>query len=162
MSTTHALTLIRPWTFAILHVPGNLAKRVENRPWKPWDAVLGTRIALHAGRKYDHTAADDIAETLVIGDLMNKPRARDEGIVGTALVKGWIHWDDGVLSWSDTLTEAEAWSHKRSIWFFGPYGWVLDDVRTLATPIPCKGALSLWRMPEHVRAGVELQEATNG
>lgn len=37
-----------------------------------------------------------------------------------------------------------------SPWFFGPFGWALDEIRPLAEPVPCKGALGLWRVPEHI------------
>lgn len=36
---------------------------------------------------------------------------------------------------------------------FGPVCYLLDDARALPEPIPCKGALGLWRVPpEHVPA----------
>ena len=44
-----ALTLWRPWTWAVCHA----GKRIENRPWRPWLSVMGQEIALHAGKTYD-------------------------------------------------------------------------------------------------------------
>jgi hypothetical protein len=41
---------------------------------------------------------------------------------------------------------------SRSKWFWRPddgstnYGWVLADVTTLKTPVPCKGTLGLWQV----------------
>jgi len=32
----------------------------------------------------------------------------------------------------------------------GRYAWILDDVKPLATPIPYKGALSLWEFPDEL------------
>jgi hypothetical protein len=33
-----------------------------------------------------------------------------------------------------------------SPWYIpGEIGWVLRDVRTLPEPVPCRGALSLWK-----------------
>ncbi len=36
----------------------------------------------------------------------------------------------------------------------GRYAWLLADVRRLPTPIPCKGALGLWRVPADVEAQI--------
>ena len=33
-------------------------------------------------------------------------------------------------------------------------GWELDDVVALARPVPCKGLLGLWEMPESVERAV--------
>jgi len=35
---------------------------------------------------------------------------------------------------------------KRSKWFGGPFGWILENSRTLDKPIKCKGKLSLWKL----------------
>lgn len=32
----------------------------------------------------------------------------------------------------------------------GRYGWILKDIKALATPIPYKGALSLWEFPDEL------------
>lgn len=40
----------------------------------------------------------------------------------------------------------------KSPWFFGPFGWILEEIRPLAEPVPCKGALGLWTVPAHVEA----------
>lgn len=44
-------------------------------------------------------------------------------------------------------------------WFFGPYGWILDEVTKLALPVHCKGALGIWKMPDDViqRVNEQLQ-----
>lgn len=44
---THALTLWRPWAWAIIHGP----KRVENRTWKPPASFIGKRIGIHVFRQ---------------------------------------------------------------------------------------------------------------
>ncbi len=150
MSNLLALTLWRPWPFAILHLPEGEAKRVENRPWKPWASVIGKRIALHAGKHMD----DNVLRTLF--PLAVDVRAYDEGILGTAVVKGWICNEDSLLQskydYGGTLTAADAEAAYDSRWFFGPYGWVLEDVRALPEPIPCKGAQGLWTVPAAIAA----------
>lgn len=49
------------------------------------------------------------------------------------------------------LTEAE----RR--WWFGGFALVLANPRPLARPVPCKGALGLWRVPSDVARAVEAQ-----
>lgn len=145
------LTLWRPWHCAILYRTED-PKRVENRPWAPWSMVIGKRIALHAGKRFE----DDVADLLCVkGD----PRAQYMGIVGTAVVRGWIHVSKELLlpgadnlTHSDTLTRAEAQVYAGSRWFFGPYGWVLEDVRVLPEPIPCRGNQALWPVPDEIAA----------
>jgi len=67
--------------------------------------------------------------------------ARDEGIIGTAILKG-------VVTQADMRVAMLAVTHRTVLrWFSGPFGWVLDDVRTLAKPIPCKGQRGLWDLP---------------
>jgi hypothetical protein len=39
----------------------------------------------------------------------------------------------------------------------GRYAWLLSDVRRLATPIPWRGALSLWAVPDLLQLGIEDQ-----
>lgn len=149
-----AITLWRPWPYAILHQPPDIAKRVENRPWKPWASVIGKRVALHAGKKYDAAAelAMVVLETRVdVGDQ----RRFDQGIVGTALIKGWIC---NAHDYGGNINAHEAERAADSMWFFGPVGWVLDDVCALKTPIECSGAQGLWRLPDRVRHEIARQE----
>jgi len=143
-----ALTLWRPWHFAFLYLAED-PKRVENRPWRPWPHAIGKRIALHAGKHYDAEAAR------LIG-CEDDPRGRLQGIVGTAVVKGWIHYTDD-FAYSNTISLDEAQRAAASRWFFGPYGWLLDDVRVLDEPIPCSGALGLWHVPHAIE--LELLES---
>lgn len=42
----------------------------------------------------------------------------------------------------------------------GRWAWVLDDVRALPDPIPCRGGLSLWDVPADVEATLNLAGAT--
>jgi len=39
----------------------------------------------------------------------------------------------------------------------GRYGWVLTDVRALREPIPARGMLGLWEVPEDTQARVNRQ-----
>jgi hypothetical protein len=40
-------------------------------------------------------------------------------------------------------------------WFFGPYGFVLDNVQPLHRPVPARGKLGLWRADKRLVNKVE-------
>jgi hypothetical protein len=133
------LTLIRPWEAAILY----LGKPIENRKWRPSDKVRGQRIALHAGMGWEKTSLPYINENAV-GDLgrLNESRDRHSLIVGTVRVDGWWRVEE----------------RPPRQWAFGPWCWEFADPFPLPEPVPCKGALGLWRLPADVEACVLEQE----
>lgn len=155
-----ALTLHRPWPFVILRC----GKRVENRPWAPYKAVIGERIALHAGKGWDMRAEQYIEPDMTRGGRW-PVLAYAEGLVGTAVVAGWVNgavpWEPGEAPWHpgsarkhrygpETLAEDLALEAISSPFYFGPFGWVLEDVREFSAPIPCRGFQGLWNVPEEL------------
>lgn len=129
-SELRALTLWRPWPHAILYG----GKRLENRPWKPWERIIGHFIALHAGMKYDTDAAVAMREL----ELYDPPADKwcPKGvIVGVARVTGYVEESD-------------------SPWFSGPFGWTLDDVVPFLAPVKAKGMQGLWLVDEETKARV--------
>lgn len=140
------LTLWRPWAAAIVHGP----KRIENRPWFPSLSFLDRLwVAIHAGRRWDAAGARFIAETWT-----ECPAAIDH--------------DEEEAGWPSTFAEQGVVGVARVVevrpldevgpigaeWAFGPWCWMLEDVRALPTPIPCRGAQGLWRLPDAVLAAV--------
>lgn len=128
---TRALTLWRPWPWAILHA----GKRVENRGWPPPRWVIGHRIALHAGKRFDAEAARCMNRLAPLRTCPPSPE-QPTGIVGVARVVRCLEAPTGGL-YDDSIER----------WFVGPYGWVLDDVVALPRPIEWPGAQGLWHMP---------------
>ena len=120
-----ALTLWRPWAQAIIYGP----KRIENRSWRPVKWMIGERIAIHAGKKYDEDG-----EMWMLEYDLYRPENPDMcacGILGTAVITDCV-------------------SRSDDSWFCGPFGWVLDDIIALPSPIPCRGAQGLWDVPDDV------------
>lgn len=120
-----ALTLIQPWAWAIEH----LGKRVENRTWAPPPRLVGQRIAIHAGKKYDEEDARWLAENFDFSEI----DCAHGVIVATARI-------------ARVVTSADHLPENQRVWFFGPFGWVLADVQPVAE-LACRGAQGLWDVP---------------
>lgn len=131
-----ALSIQQPWLYAIT----DLDKRIENRTWKPPWWIIDQRIALHASK------VDDRAGYVVVHDIANidVPSDLPRGcIVATAKVLGWID-EDGY----GQVPSACLGHLVDDKWFFGPYGWILDDINKISPgPVFCRGALGLWDVP---------------
>lgn len=136
-----ALTLIRPWPWAIFHA----GKDVENRSWAPRASQLlpGNLLAIHAGAKWDRYDAEWIDRLLkeVAGTVPRTMPAQSDHVSGII----------GVVRFMGVTIECE------SPWFSGPVGWRIAEPRLLPEPIPCRGALGLWALPPDVEASVRRQ-----
>lgn len=129
-----AITIRQPW--AQLIVDGR--KDVENRTWS-------TR---YRGEILIHAAAPSHGDVKTMADCqfwmakkgLGRPPAIKLGQRGAVL---------GVARLVDCV------SASSSPWYIGPHGFVLVDVLKFETPIPMKGAQSLWEPTEAQRLAVE-------
>jgi hypothetical protein len=145
-----AITLWQP--YASLIAAG--VKHYETRGWKPPQAMIGKRIAIHAALR----DADDLlkgAKRLpsevveVIGNallsagfgeveaLENWNRLPRGAVVATAIID-IVHRAEDIRS---TLSAEEL---AVGDWDDGRFGWLLRDVQQLTTPIPAKGFQRIW------------------
>jgi len=129
--TIKGLTLWQPWAWCVAAA----GKRVENRTWKPPAARVGEWLAIHAGQKFDPTAARQLAELLGMEELP-AAASRKGAIVAVARLVAVVDSSDDP-------------------WFVGPVGWVLDEVKQI-DPLPCAGAQGFWNLPDGVL--VELRK----
>jgi len=139
-----ALTLWRPWSFAVT----DLGKRIENRPWSAPQPIMNQYLALHAGKTYDKGCVALMREL----GLPEPPPSENcpQGIVAVCKVRG---------SYSAIVENEQQLERLRDVvggiypdqrqWVFGPSCWVLDEV-TPFEPVPCKGAQGLWTVPEDI------------
>jgi len=111
-------------------------KLVENRPWAPPDSFVGSRFAIHAGKKWDQEAADKIEE--VIGLELGKDDVVFGAVIATARLVRIISVE----------SPASALPEEQRRWFFGPYGWVLEDVVAVDPPVERRGYQKLWTFDE--------------
>ena len=153
-----ALTLHRPWTWAITHG----TKRVENRDWEPPQQLVGRYFAIHAGLSYDVEGAAHMmmnAKELKIGEPPGDKDPAFQGgfIVGVVRLAGAVEFSfdpSGDMPPSrrsilGPLTSGQYTLAAASPWTTGPWAWLLEDV-TAIEPVPCKGARKLWRVPDDV------------
>ena len=140
------LTVMQPWASAI----ASGKKTVENRTWGVPGYVTGKTIAIHAGRSvdWDATAAAWIAAGLVPYDgSATYPWTSGltlGAVIAVARVTG------SCVPW-ECSGECSPWAVK------GQDHWLLADVRPLPDPVPCRGMLGLWRLPDDVEKSVREQ-----
>lgn len=123
-----ALSIRQPWAWAILYS----TKRVENRTWPT--NFRGTFL-IHAGLKYDRASAVDIADE-ILAVPEPRPPAACGAIVGTARLVDCVRVES---------LEARSWA-------LGPWCFMLDDVQPFAKPIPFKGMLGFFDVPNEIVA----------
>ena len=156
-----ALTLRHPWPAAIV----KLGKDVENRTWTPPVRMGGQDFAIHGGAVPRGSRLDEaLADAHAIYDLCN-----DGHVQLNAEQRRWLrdvgvffNPDDWIMPGIVAVARyggfvMEDPIGRRSLWFFGPYGWQLEDVRVLSEPVPCSGRQGLWDVPESVLHEVQKQ-----
>ena len=174
-----ALSVRQPWAGCIAY----LGKDVENRTWRCPDRFAGTVVAIHAGQAVDDaiiqvpnsdgwpglfasTAEWDAWRFWHLGikkprDVANWPPKLALGaVVAVARITG-CHLHDMDKHCGEYAVEACAgllcspWAQLEQ------WHWQLADVRPLAEPVPCKGKLGLWTVPEDTERAVRAQLEEN-
>lgn len=114
-----ALSIRQPWAWLIVH--GH--KGLENRNW---NTTQRGRILIHAPKTLDREAWDLIRH---LGIPAPEPENIETGgLVGRATIKGVV-------------------TESKSIWFQGPFAFVLADPEAFVEMIPCRGSLGFFRPP---------------
>jgi hypothetical protein len=135
-----ALTLTQPWAGLV----ASGIKRIENRPWKPAEHMIGRRFAIHASRECDLTTV----EKLISMGIDDDPDWHVLGaIVGVARVTGYVRSVDDLVG-----------TDQERFWM-GPFAFLLSDIQRLETPVECKGALGFWGLSESLAMRVTEQLA---
>ena len=158
MGEIKALTIKQPWASAIAF--GD--KRVENRSWPT--AYRGL-LAIHAGASIDWDAAEKAwpaaGLTLYVAGAPRKAWTASlplGAVIAVAELTGChprYHICNPTGIPQTVCSDWSAW---------GQCHWLLDNVRPLPDPVPCKGMLGLWRLPDEVEKAVlaQLEEADRG
>ena len=148
-----ALTIKPPWSFAISHGP----KRIENRTW---ERSYRGPLAIHAGKGWDEDGEDSLLVQQAWMDAGYELRTLMPKRAGIPM--------GAVVAVADLVDICSAKVPGPDFEFYancgcgpwaarGQYHWKLTNVRPLAEPVPCKGALGLWTLPDEVEAAVVAQ-----
>lgn len=120
------LTIAQPYAY-LISLPESRPdhKRVENRTWAT--SYRGT-LAIHAGKSKEWMDEDDflLRDQLFFGAIVAFADLVDCVTVHAARAGKPFEW---------------LRTHKH---VSGPWCWILENIRPLAVPIPCKGAQGLW------------------
>ena len=131
-----AISLWQPWASAI---PLGL-KKIETRSW---DTRLRGTIAIHAAKRWTE---DERSWALHFSRLYGRPELADPprgAIIATARLVATFPTE----ALTGDITEME-----RAFGNYGAdrFGWMLEDVVPLATPIPYRGLQGLFEIPASV------------
>lgn len=160
------LSLTQPW--ATLIAIG--AKRIETRSWStqyrgeiaihaakglgPVGGVRGLTLQCAAKHFFDVLAAHADANGWPFRSLTSMkehPMLPLGAIVAVANLNA-VH-ETQLLIAHEVVGRERAFGNYEP----GRFGWLLTNVRALPKPVPCKGALSLWDVPEDVEASIRKQ-----
>ena len=157
-----AITIRQPWAWAVIHA----GKTVENRSRNIAGAYHGL-VAIHASKRDDLNAfiASNVLCEAVESHLprsasgiadMREPWILNRGmIIGVADLVD-VHYVDGHSERWDAEAERNAtcspWAHHGPIWHL-----VFTNPRPLAYPVPVRGQLGLWTLPDDVEQAVRRQ-----
>ena len=128
---TKALSVRAPWSWAIMR-----GKPVENRDWP---TNFRGVIWLHQGKTWKQAEIDDDWESV-------EYMAMDDGLVLPAVAWAAMKAACGCIIGSVEIVDCVT-THS-SAFFVGEYGFVLRNPVPLVAPIPFKGALSFFNVPE--------------
>lgn len=165
-----ALTVRQPWAWAIIHG----GKDVENRSRNIVGSYRGP-LAIHAAlRPADEIDTPDRLVAQAVGRL-----ARAKQTDGMAMVPAcvsdpndrahWVHerfgWRGAIIGVVDLINVHEERPHWSSTGCACPSDWgdidcwhlALANPRPLAAPIPYKGRLGLWDVPDELVADLAAE-----
>lgn len=149
-----ALTLWQPW--ASLVVGG--AKPWEFRGWRPPRSIVGERIVIHAAaRKVDPREVEQLIRLLRAGGryaaatcllpidtaliILRTPDLPIGAGLGTAIVGEPVSGHDIAIHVGATsANDSDRADHAN-------WGWPMRDIEQWDTPVPMRGAQSLWTWP---------------
>jgi activating signal cointegrator 1 len=155
------LTLTQPW--ATLIALG--AKRIETRSWQ---TSYRGELAIHAGKGLGEFGSeaelwircltDPFRAVLTAGGYANPgqlPRGKIVAVVDLGDCVPTV--GDGHIECRGLPDRVSAQERAFGNYARGRFGWLLDALKTLPEPVPCRGAQGLWNVPAEVQAQIRAQ-----
>jgi len=148
----NCLTLIEPWASMVAY----LLKLVETRSW--YTPYRGP-IAIHASKSIEVVKHPAMVRQLFDDALLIPPATfpdrREAYPLGKVIAVGRLV---NCTKMTEKLVEMQTRQERAfGAWAPGRFAWFLADVKRLAEPIPCRGALGIWKAPPEVEAAVRRQ-----
>lgn len=143
-----ALSVKPPWSWAIAHA----YKNVENRSWPTSHRGL---VAIHASKTPERDVVFPVPRAIrwyLNAQRDHDPKLEVRGAVIAVAVIDNVHPDFECWQENGDARYCSPWAVGGGQWH-----WHLTKVRPLAEPVPCKGALGLWTLPEDVESAVLAQ-----
>jgi len=152
-----ALTIWQPqaWAIAEGHKP------VENRTWPLPSRYIGETFAIHAGKTYDVPWSEMVRGALDL-DVPSKNEVPLGAVIAVATFAQLLEGESfgippGNRMFIVNVPVSQGLPENFDVWFSGPYGFLLSDVRKLREPVFCKGAQGLWTLPVDIEKAVMRQ-----
>ncbi len=151
-----ALSLRQPWAHAVLYG----GKRIENRlAWK--NSSFRGPFVIHAAKWMTRAEYDDArAFTGTMCTYPDPTKLVFGALVGRAYVVDVIH-SGGVIDSGGIAHGYRLHPLHDDPWYMGGFALVLDDVKAFETPIPFKGALGFFEVPNDVVAMATMDKAAH-
>jgi len=143
------LTLLQPW--AGLVALGD--KRVETRSWRnPYREL----VAIHAGRGgITEPLLASVLGSACYGATSAPPVVHLRGcVVAVARIADMVPTIEAIAR---GLVVPESTEHALGDYSPGRWAWLLEDVRPLDNPVPCRGLQGLWPLPHDVERAVRTE-----
>jgi hypothetical protein len=146
---THALSLTQPWASLVACAE----KRIETRSWPTKFRGL---VAIHAAKGFPRDARA-LTRTHPFQSALRRADVwtGEDGALPLGAVVGVVRltdcWRFGDLD--DVFSGHAHAQHEAAFGDFteGRYGFALAEIVALPRPIPARGALGFWQLPEDVR-----------
>lgn len=142
MDVNKAISVRAPWWWFILHA----GKDIENRDWPT--NFRGT-VYLHSSKWWHHSDVE--SEVFATAAMLDERDISVGKTLRTCDMKPFGGCIVGKVDIIDCVKESQ------SPWFFGDYGFVLAKPVAFPEPIPCKGALGFFTVPDDVLAKLEVR-----
>jgi hypothetical protein len=145
-----ALSIRQPYAWAIA---GGF-KPAENRTRKIPLKYIGVPVALHASKERDDVMVLptlEATDALLQASLDTDPLLSLGAIVAVVTFTGCHPLYNICNPAGIPQTTCSPWSE------WGSYHWLVGDVRPIAEPVPCRGALGFWPVPADVERAVREQ-----
>ena len=143
--TLRALSVKQPWALAICH-----DKDIENRTW---NTRYRGPVAIHASKARDDVSRAVLDWIEATAGLTPGQISREDHRGAVVAVAEIVDCHEAGALGSCDIVPCSPWALPEQ------WHWQLDSVHRLAEPVPCRGSLGLWRLPEDVDAAVRAQLA---